>query len=471
MRSPCARALAFAAAALAAACATLEPALPKAQPEIPAQWPIPPQTSLPQGVAPQETHGTRMDAVADIGWREFFTDEKLAGLIARALEQNRDLRVAVLNVERARELYRVQRAARVPSVDAAASLSRTGGNHPQPDLYTADIGITGFELDLFGRVRSLSDAALQQFFAQQEARRAAQLSLVAEVANAYFTLASDRESLRLAQATLGNQDAAFALTVKRHDAGAVSGLDLYQARTAVESARADEARFAGQVVQDLNALVLLVGAADTDSRLGSPASAFPALRAIPAGLPSEVLLRRPDVLQAERVLRSANASIGAARASFFPSIHLTGTVGTASTELSGLFRGGSFAWTFVPAIDLPIFQGGRLEAQLGSAVADRDIALAQYEKAIQAAFRETADALALSSTLVARVAAEEAFVEAAAQSERLSRARYEAGRDSFLVLLDAQRTLYSAQQGLIAVRLAEQSNRVALYKALGGGWK
>ena len=459
-------ALAALAAALAASgCAMLEPALPEANPGIPAQWSA--SAALPAaGAMP-------IAGVADVGWRDFFADPKLAQLIAKALETNRDLRVAVLNVERARALYRIQRADRVPSVGVAGALVRTGGDHRDvSDAYTVYLGITEFEIDLFGRVRNLGQAALEQYFGQEEARRGAQLSLVAEVANAYLALAADREQLRVAQATLANQEAAFGLTQKRHELGAVSGLELNQARTTVETVRADAARFGGLAANDANALALLVGAPVDESLLPAGfATPVSVLEAVPAGLPSEVLLRRPDVLRAEHALRAANANIGAARAAFFPSIKLTGAVGTASDELSGLFRGGSFAWSVMPSIQVPIFQGGRLAASLDAATADRDIALAQYEKAIQAGFREVADALVLSRALAEQRRAQESLVEAAANADRLSRSRYEAGRDSYLVLLDAQRTLYAAQQGLVATRRAEQANRVTLYKALGGGWK
>jgi len=459
-------------AAFLAGCASLEPKLPEARPEIAREWPLPPTTSAVPASAGPGAAGRDIDSFADIGWRDFFADPKLEQLIASALEHNRDLRVAVLNVQRAQALYRVQRSERVPAVGASASMARYGGgNAALPDVYSVGIGITDFELDLFGRVRNLSEAALQQYFAQEETRRSAQLALVGEVASAYLTLAADRELLRVAQATLENQEAAYGLTVKRHDYGAVSGLDLSQARTTVESARADEARYAGQVAQDTDALVLLVGTQVDPALLPEGLTAVSVIAPVPAGLPSEVLLRRPDVIAAEHTLRAANANIGAARAAFFPAIQLTGSVGTASQQLSGLFRSGSFAWSFTPGITLPIFQGGRLRANLDVTKSERDIALAQYEKSIQSGFREVADALALSRTLAARVAAQQALLAAAAEADKLSQARYDAGRDSYLVLLDSQRALYAARQGLVAARLAEQANRVALYKVLGGGWK
>jgi multidrug efflux system outer membrane protein len=464
-RLPAAGALAL--ALLAAGCVTLEPPLPAAQPGVAAAWPIPATT------AGEGAPGTPVAQVAEIGWRDFLVDERLETLVARALQNNRDLRVAVLDIERARALYRIQRSERLPSVSGGLEMTRTGGDDaPTLSTYSANVGVAGFELDLFGRVRSLGEAALREYFATGEARRAAQLSLVAEVAGAYLTLAADRELVRVARAALDNREKWFGLTQKRFDLGAVSRLDLAQARTLVETARADAARYEGQVARDINALALLVGAPVEESLLPERFDeSVSGLDPVPAGLPSDVLLRRPDVLRAEQRLRAANANIGAARAAFFPSIRLTGAVGTASDELSGLFSGGSFVWSFLPRIDVPIFQGGRLTANLGVSKADRDIALARYEKSIQAGFREVADALVSSRALAAQRAALEAQVAAATQAEDLSRARYDAGADSFLALLDAQRTLYSAQQALVATRLAEQSNRVTLYKVLGGGWR
>ena len=470
MRNPLMTTLAIASSLFIAGCATLEPALPAADAAIMGAWPLPPTTqSTVSSVVPVDASDA--PAVADIGWRDFFVDPKLEELVARALDHNRDLRVAVLNVERARAQYRIQRADRVPSLGATATLTRSGGDAPVSESYSAGIGIAEFELDLFGRVRNLSQAALQDYFATEEARRSAQLSLIAEVANVYLTLAADQELQRIAQATLQTHEASYALTGKRHELGAVSALDLHQARTEVEAARSDAARFAGQVAQDTNALTLLVGATVEPGLLPTGVDdTVTGLSALPAGLPSEVLLRRPAVLGAAHRLRAANANIGAARAAFFPSISLTGNVGSTSPELSGLFGGGNKGWSFIPQINLPIFQGGRLRANLGIATADRDIALAQYEKSIQSGFREVADALALTATLAAQRQAQEALVDAATRAEALARARYEAGRDSHLVRLDAQRTLYAAQQGLVATRRAEQSNRVTLYKVLGGGW-
>lgn len=460
---------------------TLDPELPVSDASIPVHWPTPPAT---EGVARAEiaqdvAHGEAAEAdapgargAADIGWRDYFVDETIERLIGQALANNRDLRVAALNVERARALYRVQRAGELPAVGVDANALRAGGSNPQfRDQYSVSLGLAAFEIDLFGRVRSLSRSALQQYLATESAQRTTQLSLVAEVANVYLTWISDRESIRVAQATLANREQALELMRKRFQFGAVSALDLNQVETLVEQARANASHFIGLAAQDFNALRLLVGTPIDESTISDrfdPETI--GLRALPAGIPSEVLLRRPDVVQAEHRLRAANANIGAARAAFFPSIRLTGAIGTASDELSGLFGAGSRFWSFGPQLHLPIFQGGALRAGLRVTQAERDIALAQYERAIQTGFREVSDALALARTLAEQKASQIALVAAAQRAEALSRARYEAGVDGFLVLLDAQRTLFAAQQALIATQRAEQVNRVTLYRVLGGGW-
>src|SRR5690606_25051957 len=459
--------LALAAVLFVTGCATLQPPVPEASPSIPVEWPLP---STTPSSTPTPDDGAPL--VADIGWRDFFADPRLDQLVAQALENNRDLRVAMLNVERARAQYRIRRADRMPSLGGEVSMTRAGGDNVDvSESYSASAGIAGFELDLFGRVHNLGQAALQQYFATEEARRSAQLALIAQVANTWLALAADTELLAIARDSLASHEASFELTGQRQALGAVSGLDLNQSRTLVEAARSDVARFEGQVAQDRNALALLVGGQVEPSLL--PDAFVPevsGITALPAGLPSEVLLRRPDVLAAEHQLRAATANIGAARAAFFPSITLTGSIGSTSDQLSGLFDGGSGMWSFIPRVNIPIFQGGRLAAALGVAKADRDIALAEYEKAIQSGFREVADALALSATLARQREAQEALAEAAGRAHALSQARYDAGLDSYLVLLDAQRTLYAARQSLVATQLAEQANRVTLYKVLGGGW-
>lgn len=479
------------AVALLSAC-TLEPRYRPSALPVPDQWPIPPTVGATAGVAtgaassmggapaalPAAAAAAR--AASDIGWREFFTDPRLQQLIALALRNNRDLRVAVLNIESARANYRIQRAALLPSLQADAALNKesvpaavSGFGFPITEsYYSAGLALTAFEIDLFGRARSLTHSALEQYFAQEETRRSTQLSLIAQIANAYLTLASDRELQRLAQQTLVSQQQSYELTRKRHDSGAASGLDLAQAETTVQSARADLERYGGTVQTDIDALMLLVGSAIDPSLLPADfGQQVVELTPLPAGLPSAVLLRRPDVLAAEHTLRAQNANIGAARAAFFPTISLTGSYGSASEPLSGLFKRGSTDWTFTPQATVPIFQGGQLLANLSASHTERAIALAQYEKTVQTGFREVSDALALSGALARQHEAQQALVAATARAYDLSQQRYRAGRDSFLNVLDSQRSYYAAQQGLIAVRLEEQNNRVSLYTALGGGWR
>ena len=438
--------------------------------------PVP--ASFPQA-AP--TEATAVAPLADtVAWRDYFADERLCEVIALALENNRDLRVAALNIERARAQYGIQRADLFPSIAASGGQSAQrvpgdlsmSGDSTVSRQYSANLGFASYELDFFGRVRSLEEQALQTYLGTEEARRSAQISLIAEVANAWLRLAADRERLALARSTFETRQKSFELTQRSFDLGAVSALDLRQAETLMQTARADAARYAALVAQGENALALVVGT-------GVPATLQPpalgeqvaAIAELPAGLPAEVLVRRPDVLQAERALMAANASIGAARAAFFPRITLTASAGTASSELSGLFDGGSGAWSFVPQIRLPIFEAGRLQASLDVAEIQRDIHVAQYEKAIQSAFREVSDALAERATLAEQLDARRRLVEAAQQSFALSDARYKGGVDSYLNLLDAQRSLYGAELELISTRLSDASNRVALYKALGGGWQ
>src|ERR1700674_2285635 len=378
---------------LCAACAcTLEPRYRTPVLPVPDQWPLPATT--PE--RPAENAPAR-----DIGWPDFFIDAQLGQLIGLALANNRDLRVAVVNIAQARAQYRIQRAALLPSLDASGSFIReklpasSTYGVPTPASSTFDAGLsTSYEVNLFGSVRSLTHAALEKYIAQLEARRSAQLSLIAEVANAYLTLASDRELEHLAQQTLESQEHSLTLVQRRHETGTVSGLELAQSQTTALQARADAARFEGNVAQDIDALTLLVGtridAALLPAQLDSKTMG---LEPLPAGVPSTVLLRRPDVLAAEHTLRAANADIGAARAAFFPNISLTANLGSTSNQLSKLFKSGTGAWTFAPLLSLPIFHGGALMGSLNMAHADEKMALAEYEKTIQSGFREVADAL------------------------------------------------------------------------------
>jgi len=397
-------------------------------------------------------------------WRQVFLDSRLQAVIDQALANNRDLRVSSLNVERVRALYRVQRASLVPSVDATVSGTQSKNS---ADSYSASLGVS-WELDLFGRVRSLSQSALNTYFATEENRKAAQVSLIASVATSWLTLAADQEQLSLSRETLRLREESLLLTQKRFDAGATDALTLRSTETLTEQARADVAELEAQVQQDQNALRLLVGAEVAGANLPSSLPENAILTDLPVGLPSEVLLKRPDVMAAEFNLKGANADIGTARAAFFPRISLTGAVGKASSELGDLFDG-SDSWSFTPSVSVPIFAGGANVANLEAAKKAREIAVAEYEKAIQSAFSDVADALAVRSTIDTRLLAQTRVVSAATESETLSQARYDRGVDSRLTLTDAQRTLYGAQQGLINIRLARQINLISLYSATGGG--
>lgn len=418
--------------------------------------------------------------VSDIPWKDFFVDQKLQKLIELALKNNRDLKVATLNIERFQSLYQIRRADLLPHINATAAVNvqrtpedlSSSGKAVTTDQYSIGLGVASYELDLFGRVQSLRDQALEQYLSTEQAQRSVQISLVAQVASGYLTLAADRERLQLARETLNNQQEYYNLTKSRHDAGVSSALDLNQARTSVDAARVDSARYTALVAQDENALSLLIG-----SRV--PADLLPqqltpnltAMKEIPPGLPSDVLLNRPDILQAEGELKMANANIGAARAALFPRITLVSSIGFGSDELGGLFKGQNFAWSFAPGISLPIFDGGSNKANLKVAEVDREIALARYEKAIQTAFREVADSLAQRSTIDEQLSAQQSLTEATTESHTLSRARYDKGVDSYLQVLDSQRALYGAQQSLIGVKLSRLANQVTLYKVLGGGTK
>lgn len=443
----------------------------------------PVSAAFPAGIAydmaPRAESGGAVTAASAVSWQAFFQSPVLQKLVATALENNRDLRVAALNIEAARAAYRIQRADLLPHLDAGATAGRTGtpenasgaGRDVTTGQYSANLGVTAFELDLFGRVRSLNDSALSRYLATQEAERSARISLVAEVANAYLTYLADRKLLRLTEDTLNAQQQSYDLILKSHENGIGSQLDVSRARTQVETARANRAQYLRQVAQDKNALFLLLGTPPSDSLLdGETLDDVKIMQNLPSNLPSDVLLQRPDILAAEETLKAANAEIGAARANFFPVISLTGSAGFASSSLTDLFKSGSaVAWSFVPQATLPIFNAGENVARLKGAEANRDIAVAQYEKAVQTAFREVADELAARGTLVEQLSAQRDLVQASQQAYDLSESRYKHGIDSHLGVLDAQRSLYAAQQSEILVQRQQLSNLVNLYKALGGG--
>jgi multidrug efflux system outer membrane protein len=411
-------------------------------------------------------------AAPDIEWQRFFTDARLKKLIELALQNNRDLRVAVLNVEQTRAQYQIRRADLLPTVNVGVTGTRqpnTAGTGTA-SIYTAGFLISAWELDLFGRVRSLSNAALAQYFASEEARKSAQISLIAAVANNYLALLADDELLALTQQALKTREESYKLTKLKFDNGVVSEIDFRQAESLVETAKVALAQQQRARAQDENALVLLIGQPlPADLPPVTTLAAVTLGAEVPAGLPSDLLVNRPDIRQAEQQLISANANIGAARAAFFPRISLTGSAGKVSTELGGLFRGAS-AWTFAPQMILPIFDTGRNFAGLGAANAGRDIAVAQYEKAIQTAFREVADALAGRATWGEQLRAQRAQADAEAVRYKLSDLRYQNGASSYLDLLDAQRSLFTAQQAAVQTYLAQLQNHVTLYKVLGGGW-
>ena len=449
----------------------LTPQYTRPETPVPAEW--------PSGAAYQEIKAMAgAPAATETSWQAFFGDERLQQIIDTALNNNRDLRLAALNVQRARALYGIQRAELLPSVNGTARWIKTrvpadiSGTEVAPTVQEFDVnlGIASWEIDFFGRIRSLKDRALEQYLATEEARRSAQILLVSGVASTYLALGADREALNLAESTLETQRRAYDLIKRRYELGLASELDLNQAQTQVDTARRNISIYTQLAAQDENALNLLVGSPSAVPRELLPADLGTVRppKEISPGLSSEVLLFRPDIMAAEHQLKAANAYIGAARAAFFPRISLTAAFGTASGELSGLFKAGSDAWTFAPLIVMPIFDA-RLWSAYDATKVEKEIALTQYEKTIQTAFREVADALAVRGTVDEQVSAQQSLVDALSRTYRLSVARYTKGIDSYLGVLDAQRFLFAAQQALIAIRLAKLANQVRLYAVLGGG--
>ncbi len=416
--------------------------------------------------------------VQPLDWQAFFQDPQLRELIEVALTNNRDLRVAVLNVEATRALYRIQRAAPLPEVSAEAGGSRARtpasqsatGAAATSNQFSAGLGVS-WELDLFGRLSSLSEQALQEYLATDAARRSVQISLIASVANTYLTWQTDQALLQVTRDTLATYDESLAITQRSFDVGVASTLELTQARIAVDTARGSLAQYTRLVEQDRNALSRLLGQPLSVDGISPFVMQDRVLADFPVGLPSELLRNRPDVLQAEHQLLAANANIGAARAAFFPSIGLTAAAGSASSELSGLFEGGSGYWSFAPSVRLPIFNAGRLQASLDSAEIRKDVRVAEYEGAIQTAFREVADGLAARETYAQQVNARADLLATSENYYRIADRRYRTGVDSYLVLLDAQRQLFSAQQQLVGDKLNQLISEVDLFVALGGGWQ
>jgi len=450
---------ALAAAAVLAGCSFI-PTYERPEAPVPAAYATAPAVAGTAATAP---------------WQDYFAEPRLRQLIETALANNRDLRVAVLNIEQARATYQVRRADLVPGVGLAANATRgpSASNGDLTNTFSVGFAVSAWEIDFFGRIASLKEQALAQYLATEEGRNAAQVSLVAAVANGWLNLLADEELLDLSRQTLASREESVRLTRMRLDAGVASELDFRQAESLTQAARATLAQQQRQRALDENALALLLGQALPDdvraSLAGAKLANAPAMAPLPAGLPSELLTRRPDIRQAEQQLIAANANIGAARAAFFPRIALTAQAGTASNELSGLFKSGSWGFTIAPSLLLPIFDAGRNQANLEGAQAGRAIAVAQYEKSIQTAFREVSDALAGQATLGEQAQAQQLQAEAEAARLQLADLRYRNGVASYLDLLDAQRSLFATQQGVVQVRLAQLQNQVALYKALGGG--
>lgn len=462
------------------ACINLAPFYSRPEAPVPATF----------GNAPAE-----QKAVTELAWQSFITDKRLQQVVDLALKNNRDLRVATLNIEKSRALYQVQRADLFPTVAAtlsetaskgmsnvgnigaattgaagtvAASNNRSGNvSH----IYRATVGFSAYELDLFGRIRNLSEQALQTFYADEENRKSTQISLVAEVATAWLTLAADKKRLEIAQQTLKSQQNTYHINQKMFDLGVANALTLKQLQTSVDTARVAVATYNIQIKQDINALNLLAGSVVPPTLLPENTLASVVLSStLPRGVTSSTLQQRPDVRAAEHMLEGANANIGALRAAFFPTISLTTTIGSASTELNNLFSSGSSIWTFVPQLSIPIFNAGRNRSNLAVGEKNQQILLAQYEKTVQTAFREVADVLVQREGLQSQIEAQQSLTDAASAAFQLADARFKNGVDSYLVVLDAQRTLYTAEQTLVTLQLSDAASQLTLYKVLGGGW-
>ena len=475
-------------AAVLGAC-SLTPRYERPAAPVPTDWPGGLRQAAQQGAPTEAAQASGQvastpaaeppPAPADVPWQDFFGDERLKRLLELGLANNRDLRVAVGNIEQARAAYQIQRAGLFPGVNANASATRSRtpqdlsltGRPTVANVLGLNVGVASYEIDFFGRVRALRDQALSQFLALDETRKSVQITLVSSIASAYLSTVADDELLKLTQETLATREESYRLSKLKFDAGAASDLDLQQADTLVQGARAALAQLKRQRQQDENLLVLLIGQPlPTDLPPGQGLVGQTMLAEVPAGLPSDLLFRRPDIRAAENQLIGANANIGAARANFFPRISLTGAYGFGSRDLGDLVQSNNGQWSFGPSISLPIFDGGRNRAGLESARAGREIAVAQYEKSIQTAFREVSDALAGAATYDEQLSALKAQAEAEGKRFTLSDMRYRAGASSYLDLLDAQRSLFQVQQTVIQTQLAQLLNKVALYRSLGGGW-
>ena len=428
----------------------------------------------PASVAAQYPGVTRTNEsrAADIPWQDFLAEDRLKKLIELALTNNLDFRVAMLNVEQSQAQYRITRSASFPKVDAGGSFTRSYAAGVTANQWSASLGTTAYEVDLFGRVRSLNKQALEQYFATAEAQRSAQITLVAEVADEYFALREAEEQLRLAQQTLAAVQESYDLNQATFNAGASSELDLRTAEGQVETAKINILTYERQRAQAENYLVLLVGEPlPTDLPAPRLFNDTNLVAEIPAGLPSELVQRRPDILEAEHTLKAANANIGAARAAFFPTITMTASIGSTSSQLTKLFGSGTGVWSFAPQITVPIFTAGQNKADLDAAKVSTRIDVANYQKSIQTAFREVADALVANSSYAEEIKEQTALITAQQRRYDLANLRYRQGDDTYLNVLSAQQDLYSAQQGQIQAQYNKLASQISLYKALGGGWQ
>ena len=440
-------------------CTSMAPAYQRPAAPVPA--------SLPGG------NGTA--TAADLPWRQFVREPRLQKVIEQALAGSRNLRKAALAIESARAQYRIQRAQQLPSLDASASVTTAralvgpGNDTATSTLYSVG-ALASWEIDVFGRLKSLSDAKLAAYLSTLEAARATQISLVAEIASAYVTIAADRSRLAIARDTMASSKQTMDLTEQLVTGGTSNRGDYWQAATVYQQARADVALLTAAIAQDRDALELLAGGPIGDALLPE---ALPEqldwFADVPVGLSSAVLLERPDVRAAEHDLQAAHANIGAARAQLFPSLSLTASGGLASAALAALFTGPAAVFTLAPSLAMPLFHGGAERANVEFTEAQKRLFIASYELAIQSAFREVADALATRSTIVEQLAAQQALSEAATRSFDLAQARYKAGVDTFLTTLVSQRALYGAKNSLVATQLSVLGNRVTLYRVLGGG--
>ncbi|WP_322045212.1 efflux transporter outer membrane subunit [Paraburkholderia sp. J67] len=448
---------------------TLDPAYQRPAAPVDAAWPA--GDAYRSNAAKSSTAQTAPLA-ADVGWRDFFKDPRLQRLIELALENNRDMRVAALNVAEYEAKYRIARADLAPTVDVSGSFTRERASGTTTSTSSASIGISAWEIDFFGRLRSLKRQALEEYLSTDAARTSTQLSLIATVATDYLQLLADEESLAITSRTVEADRNTYELTLQMMERGSSSMQDVEQARTSLASARSSLASYTRAVAQDRNDLVEAIGCPLPDDlpQGATLMSSEPMLADIGEGVPSDLLVRRPDIVEAEHTLKAANANVGAARAAFFPKIELTASAGTSSTSLSSLFKAGTGAWTFAPTITMPIFDYGYNKASLDVAKIEKNIDIADYEKAIQTAFKEVANALAGRTTYVDQTLADREYVMAAQRYYDIAQARYQRGTDSFLTMLDAQRSLYTAQQQLVTDTLSQLSNLITLYKALGGGW-